>query len=310
MRITRLGQGVDAHRPARPRGHRAHGRRCCASTARSWTATASTRVRMTATSAARDAANRDEFFAAAEAAVGVRPELLSGRRGGPRCRSSAPPPSSTRPTARSSSSTSAAAPPSSRSARPRPRPPISLDMGCVRITEQFLHSDPPAPEELSHGLSVVELHLDDVAPGDPRGRRGGAPSSGLAGTVSTDRRRRARPGRVRPRPHPPLPAHQGARSRTCSARSPPSRSPTACTTRASSRSGPTSSSAGCACSCRSCAGSASASAWCREADILDGLDQRARSPPRRERTRGRPSLRCPSCRSPPVAGRASLGSPA
>ena len=35
-------------------------------------------VRMTATSASRDAANRDDFFDAAEAAVGVRPELLSG----------------------------------------------------------------------------------------------------------------------------------------------------------------------------------------------------------------------------------------
>src|SRR5688500_2021009 len=35
------------------------------------------RVRMSATSAARDARNRDEFFAAAEQAIGVRPELLS-----------------------------------------------------------------------------------------------------------------------------------------------------------------------------------------------------------------------------------------
>ena len=35
-------------------------------------------VRVTATSAARDAANRDEFFDAAEAALGARPELLSG----------------------------------------------------------------------------------------------------------------------------------------------------------------------------------------------------------------------------------------
>src|SRR5690606_20744451 len=39
---------------------------------------ASDHVRMTATSAARDAANRDEFFDAAEGALGVRPELLSG----------------------------------------------------------------------------------------------------------------------------------------------------------------------------------------------------------------------------------------
>ncbi len=36
------------------------------------------RVRMTATSASRDASNREVFFDAAEAAVGVRPELLSG----------------------------------------------------------------------------------------------------------------------------------------------------------------------------------------------------------------------------------------
>ena len=33
---------------------------------------------MTATSAARDSANRDEFFDAAEAVVGARPELLAG----------------------------------------------------------------------------------------------------------------------------------------------------------------------------------------------------------------------------------------
>jgi len=35
-------------------------------------------VRATATSAARDASNREDFFAAAEAALGVRPELLPG----------------------------------------------------------------------------------------------------------------------------------------------------------------------------------------------------------------------------------------
>lgn len=39
-------------------------------------------VRMTATSAARDAANRDEFFAAARDAVGTMPELLDGEEEG------------------------------------------------------------------------------------------------------------------------------------------------------------------------------------------------------------------------------------
>ncbi|MCH1435927.1 MAG: exopolyphosphatase, partial [Acidimicrobiales bacterium] len=37
-----------------------------------------TRVRAAATSAARDAANRDEFFDMVEAVIGTRPELLSG----------------------------------------------------------------------------------------------------------------------------------------------------------------------------------------------------------------------------------------
>ena len=39
---------------------------------------------------------------------------------------------------------------------------FSADMGCVRITEKFIHSDPPLPEELSAALSLIELHLIDV----------------------------------------------------------------------------------------------------------------------------------------------------
>src|SRR5439155_16025297 len=40
------------------------------------------RVRMTATSAARDAENRDDFFSAAGAVIGVEPELLAGAEEG------------------------------------------------------------------------------------------------------------------------------------------------------------------------------------------------------------------------------------
>jgi exopolyphosphatase/guanosine-5'-triphosphate,3'-diphosphate pyrophosphatase len=61
---------------------------------------------------------------------------------------------------------------------------ISVDMGCVRITEQYLHSDPPAPEELSTAVSIVRDHLGDVERAIPDLREAHT-LVGLAGTVST-----------------------------------------------------------------------------------------------------------------------------
>ena len=100
------------------------------------------RVRMTATSASRDATNRDEFFDAAEAVIGVRPELISARKRRAldvprRDRRTRPSPG------RTSWSTSAAARPSSSSAPTQPDGLLSVDIGCVRLTEQYLHGDPP-----------------------------------------------------------------------------------------------------------------------------------------------------------------------
>ena len=61
---------------------------------------------------------------------------------------------------------------------------VSVDIGCVRITEQFLHSDPPAPEELSQAVSVVRDHLADVKRSIP-GIADVSTVIGLAGTVTT-----------------------------------------------------------------------------------------------------------------------------
>src|SRR4029450_5149887 len=61
---------------------------------------------------------------------------------------------------------------------------VSLDMGCVRITEQYLESDPPAPEELSNAVNAVRDLVADV----PRVIPGAADAAtlvGLAGTVTT-----------------------------------------------------------------------------------------------------------------------------
>jgi len=65
-----------------------------------------------------------------------------------------------------------------------PEGALSVDMGCVRLTERFLASDPPRPEELSQAVSVARDYLEDVArdlPAAAEARR----LVGLAGTVST-----------------------------------------------------------------------------------------------------------------------------
>jgi exopolyphosphatase/guanosine-5'-triphosphate,3'-diphosphate pyrophosphatase len=141
------------------------------------------KVRLSATSAARDAANRDEFFAAAEAAVGVVPELLSGEEEGRLSFLGAT--ADLDPvdgpflvfdigggsTEFTFGTTEAEA-------------TISTEMGCVRITEAWLHSDPPSAVELSQALSVIAIDLDDVVREIPQAADAST-FVGLAGTVST-----------------------------------------------------------------------------------------------------------------------------
>ena len=140
-------------------------------------------VRITATSAARDAANRDDLFDAAEAVVGTRPELLSGMdegqlsfRGATADLDPALGPflvvdlggGSTELCVGTTVCEAA----------------MSLDVGCVRLTEKYLHSDPPLPEELHACISVTGAHLDDVDREMPAARQART-FVGLAGTIST-----------------------------------------------------------------------------------------------------------------------------
>jgi exopolyphosphatase / guanosine-5'-triphosphate,3'-diphosphate pyrophosphatase len=39
---------------------------------------------------------------------------------------------------------------------------FTVPIGCVRITEDWLHGDPPTPLELSQAISVIDAHFDDV----------------------------------------------------------------------------------------------------------------------------------------------------
>ena len=140
-------------------------------------------VRMTATSAARDAANRDEFFDAAEAAVGVRPELLSGEEegrlsflGATAGLDPALGPFLVADLGGGSTEFSYGTTECEAS--------ISLDMGCVRFTEKYLEHDPPRPEELLAALSVAEAYVDDVPQAIPLAAEART-FVGLAGTVTT-----------------------------------------------------------------------------------------------------------------------------
>jgi exopolyphosphatase/guanosine-5'-triphosphate,3'-diphosphate pyrophosphatase len=182
MRITRLGQGVDATGALAPeavdrtlevlREFRkvmdTHG---------------VTRVRMTATSAARDAANREDFFTAAEQIVGTRPELLTGEQEARLSFRGAtsqldPDDGPFLVVDIGGGSTEFAV------GTTEPEAVLSVDIGCVRLTEKFIHRDPPAPEELSQVISVARDYLEDVAremPGALEAKR----FVGLAGTVTT-----------------------------------------------------------------------------------------------------------------------------
>jgi len=185
MRITRLGAGVDTT-----------GRLAPDAIDRTVTVLREYRevmdrfdvaqVRMTATSAARDAANRDEFFDAAEAVIGSRPELLPGAEEG----------------RLSFAGATADLDPSlgpflvvdigggstefivGEGGGAEPWGVMSIDVGCVRITEKFLHHDPPGPAELSQAISVVAAYLEDVERELPRMKEA-VTLVGLAGTVTT-----------------------------------------------------------------------------------------------------------------------------
>jgi exopolyphosphatase/guanosine-5'-triphosphate,3'-diphosphate pyrophosphatase len=140
------------------------------------------RVRVAATSASRDAANRDEFFGAVEALIGTRPELLSGDEEGRLSFRGAtgeldPASGPFLVVDIGGGSTEFIV------GTDRVEGVMSVDIGCVRLTEKFLHHDPPQPEELSACISLTDAYLDDVVREIPAAEA--RPMVGLAGTVTT-----------------------------------------------------------------------------------------------------------------------------
>ena len=184
MRVTRLGQGVDTSGRLAPEAVE----RTLAvvrefADALDGHGVPPSRVRMSATSAARDASNRDELFDGAEAIVGVRPELLSGAEEGRLAFRGAtsgldPAPGPVLGLDIGGGSTEFIV------GTTEPTGVVSIDVGCVRVTEKFLHGDPPDAGELSDALTVVRQHLDDVVRELPQASDA-ARLIGVAGTITT-----------------------------------------------------------------------------------------------------------------------------
>ena len=188
MRITRLGEGVDRSGALSPQAISR-----TLSVLEDYKARADElgvqRARLVATSAARNATNAEEFFDAAAKVTGLEPELLSGEEEGRLSFAGA--------TAHlpagfgigqwvlvvdiggGSTELVLGLPSDPASARA-----VSVEVGCVRVTERFFGHDPPEPSELSAASGAVRRLLDPV------GRYFSDPESGpcmigLAGTVST-----------------------------------------------------------------------------------------------------------------------------
>jgi exopolyphosphatase / guanosine-5'-triphosphate,3'-diphosphate pyrophosphatase len=191
MEIVRLGQGVDATGRLAPEAIE-RTRKVLAEYAAAARDLGATAVRMAATSATRDAANRQDFEDMVVGTLGQTPDVITGREEAELSFLGA------------TASLDAAA--RAHGAQP-PRPPFlvvdigggstefvlgdgdgvraarSVDIGCVRLTERHLHGDPPTAGEIRRSEDDIRTALAVVRAEVPVGEA--ASLVGLAGSVTT-----------------------------------------------------------------------------------------------------------------------------
>ncbi|MFC0676193.1 Ppx/GppA phosphatase family protein [Brachybacterium hainanense] len=182
MEIVRLGYGVDRTGRFDP----AAVERTLAATrryARLIAEHGASRIRFIATSATRDAANRDVLLDGVREILGVEVEVVPGQE-------------EAELSFRGAVATLPGIPDGDRlvvdigggsselvlgSAAPTHR--ISLDIGSVRLTERHLRSDPPTEEEIHAASADIDALLDEAAAAVPLERT--RHLVGVAGTVTT-----------------------------------------------------------------------------------------------------------------------------
>ena len=158
--VTRLGQGVDKSRMLATEAIE-RTILCLARYRELLDAHGSPRLRIIASSASRDALNREEFFDQAENVLGVRPELVSGEeearlayRG---CTTNLIPDTNGHLIIDIGGGSTELIIGTTQLSQA-----YSIDAGAVRMTERHLRHDPPQPEELLNAIGEVQDLFDDV----------------------------------------------------------------------------------------------------------------------------------------------------
>jgi exopolyphosphatase/guanosine-5'-triphosphate,3'-diphosphate pyrophosphatase len=191
MEVVRLGQGVDATGRLAPEAIE-RTRKVLAEYAGQARDLGASAVRMAATSATRDAANRQDFEDMVLSTLGQAPDVITGQEEAELSFLGA------------TASLDAAA--RAHGASP-PRPPFlvvdigggstefvlgdgdrvraarSVDIGCVRLTERHLHGDPPSAEEIRRAEDDIRSALARVTAEVPVADA--VSLVGLAGSVTT-----------------------------------------------------------------------------------------------------------------------------
>ena len=191
MEVVRLGQGVDATGLLAPDAIE-RTRVVLAQYAEQARELGAERVRMVATSASRDAANRSEFEDMVQATLGQLPDVVPG---------------SEEAELSFAGSTGSLATAAAAHGDPAPSAPYlvvdigggstefvlgdddgvraarSVDIGCVRLTERHLRSDPPTADQIQRAEADVRAALVEVVAAVPVAQA--ATVVGLAGSVTT-----------------------------------------------------------------------------------------------------------------------------
>jgi exopolyphosphatase/guanosine-5'-triphosphate,3'-diphosphate pyrophosphatase len=185
MEIVRLGQGVDETGRLAPEAlarTMAVLREYADIIARS----GAQAVRMVATSATRDADNAAEFVRLVKEVLGVAPEVLTGDEeamlsftGATAELAAGPDPGPFLVADIGGGSTEFVL---GEAGRP-PAHSISVNVGCVRMTERHLHGDPPSEAEVAAAVADIDAALAEVAAAVPVEEA--RTLIGLAGSVTT-----------------------------------------------------------------------------------------------------------------------------